>query len=206
MAKEKVAFEALQEYLPMGSFEPVLKYIFDYKVQLTITRKRASVLGDYRHPYGDKGHRISINGDLNKFSFLITLLHEIAHLITYEKNGKKVQPHGQEWKQNFGFLLKDFTEKNIFPTEVNIALQRSINNPAASSCGDEKLLRVLKSYDTRKEGMCLVEELTVGEKFLIKGNRLFEKGDKIKKRIKCKEIATGKLYLFSPVFEVTKKN
>lgn len=205
MSKEKVAFEALQAYLPMGSLEPVLKYIFDYKVQLTITRTRTSILGDYRHPYADKGHRISVNGDLNKFSFLITLLHEIAHLITYEKNGKRVQPHGEEWKQNFGFLLIDFTGKNIFPTDVNTALQRSINNPAASSCGDEKLLRVLKSYDTRKVDMYLVEELTIGEKFFIKGNRLFEKGEKIRKRIKCKEIATGKLYLFSPVFEVRKK-
>jgi SprT protein len=204
MSKEKVAFEELQAYLPMGSLEAVLKYIFEYKVQLTITKKRASVLGDYRHPYLGKGHRISVNGDLNKFSFLITLLHEIAHLITFEKNGRRVQPHGQEWKTNFGLLLLDFTSKNIFPEDVHKALQRSINNPAASSCGDEKLLRVLKSYDPKKEGIHLVEELAQGEKFIIKGNRIFEKGEKIRKRIKCKELATGKLYLFSPVFEVKK--
>jgi SprT protein len=204
MPKEKVDFAELQAYLPMGSLDDVLKYIFEFKVQLTVTRKRQSILGDYRHPYADKGHRISVNGDLNKFSFLITLLHEIAHLITFEKNGRRVQPHGQEWKTNFGLLLADFTAKNIFPQDVHKALQRSINNPSASSCGDEKLLRVLKSYDPRKEGVQLVEELAMGEKFIIKGNRIFEKGEKIRKRIKCKEIATGKLYLFSPVFEVEK--
>jgi SprT protein len=204
MPKEKVDFSALASYVPDGSFEPVLQYIINYKVQLTITRSRASVLGDYRHAHAGKNHRISVNGDLNKYAFLITLLHEIAHLITFEKHGNRVLPHGQEWKMLFGNLLTVFTQKNIFPYDVQQTLLRSINNPAASSCGDEKLLRVLKKYDERKEGIYFVEQITQGEKFKIKGNRIFEKGEKIRKRFKCKEIATGKWYLFSPVSEVTK--
>ncbi len=204
MPKEKVDFSALASYVPDGSFEPVLQYIIDYKVQLTITRSRTTVLGDYRHAHQGKNHRISVNGDLNKYSFLITLLHEIAHLITFEKHGNRVQPHGQEWKMFFGNLLVVFTQKNIFPEDVQQTLLRSINNPAASSCGDEKLLRVLKKYDERKEGIFFVEQITQGEKFKIKGNRIFEKGEKIRKRFKCKEIATGKWYLFSPVSEVMK--
>jgi SprT protein len=204
MPKEKVDFSALASYVPDGSFEPVLQYIIDYKVQLTVTRSRSSVLGDYRHAHAGKNHRISVNGDLNKYSFLITLLHEIAHLITFEKHGNRVQPHGQEWKMLFGNLLSVFTHKNIFPDDVQQTLLRSINNPAASSCGDEKLLRVLKKYDERKEGIFFVEQITQGEKFKIKGNRIFEKGEKIRKRFKCKEIATGKWYLFSPVSEVMK--
>jgi SprT protein len=204
MPKEKVDFSALSSYVPDGSFEPVLQYIIDYKVQLTITRSRATVLGDYRHAHQGKNHRISVNGDLNKYSFLITLLHEIAHLITFEKHGNRVQPHGQEWKMLFGNLLGVFTQKNIFPDDVQQTLLLSISNPAASSCGDEKLLRVLKKYDERKEGIFFVEQIIQGEKFKIKGNRIFEKGEKIRKRFKCKEIATGKWYLFSPVSEVMK--
>jgi SprT protein len=204
MPKEKVDFSALASYVPDGSFEPVLQYIIDYKVQLTVTRSRASLLGDYRHANAGKNHRISVNGDLNKYSFLITLLHEIAHLITFEKYGNKVQPHGQEWKMLFGNLLAVFIKKNIFPDDVQQTLLHSINNPAASSCGDEKLLRILKKYDERKEGIYFVEQITQGEKFKIKGNRIFEKGEKIRKRFKCKEIATGKWYLFSPVSEVMK--
>jgi SprT protein len=204
MPKEKVDFSALASYVPDGSFEPVLQYIIDYKVQLTVTRSRSSVLGDYRHAHAGKNHRISVNGDLNKYSFLITLLHEIAHLITFEKHGNRVQPHGQEWKMLFGNLLSVFTQKNIFPDDVQQTLVRSINNPAASSCGDEKLLRVLKKYDERKEGIFFVEQITQGEKFKIKGDRIFEKGEKIRTRFKCKEIATGKWYLFSPVSEVIK--
>jgi SprT protein len=204
MPKEKVDFSALTSYVPDGSFEPVLQYIIDYKVQLTVTRSRSTVLGDYRHAHAGKNHRISVNGDLNKYAFLITLLHEIAHLITFEKYGNRVQPHGQEWKMLFGNLLSIFTQKNIFPDDVQQTLLRSIHNPAASSCGDEKLLRVLKKYDERKEGIFFVEQITQGEKFKIKGNRIFEKGERIRKRFKCKEIATGKWYLFSPVSEVMK--
>jgi predicted SprT family Zn-dependent metalloprotease len=204
MPKEKVDFSALASYVPDGSFEPVLQYIIDYKVQLTITRSRTTVLGDYRHAHAGKNHRISVNGDLNKYAFLITLLHEIAHLITFEKHGNRVQPHGQEWKMLFGNLLVVFTQKNIFPDDVQHTLLRSISNPAASSCGDEKLLRVLKKYDERKEGIYFVEQIHEGEKFKIKGNRIFEKGERIRKRFKCREIATGKWYLFSPVSEVMK--
>jgi SprT protein len=204
MSKEKVDFSALQAYLPVGSLEPVLQYIFEHKVQLTITRKRASILGNYRHAHADKGHRISVNGDLNTYSFLITLLHEIAHLVTFEKYGNRVQPHGKEWKNDFKDILASFIQLKIFPADIESTLLKSLNNLAASSCADEKLLRVLKTYDPPKEGVVLVEQLLVGEKFIIKGRRVFERGEKIRKRIKCKEIATGRLYLFSPVFEILK--
>ena len=204
MSKTKVDFSALQSYLPEGSFEPVLEYLHKFKIQLTITRSRSSVLGDYRHAHESKGHRISVNGDLNKFSFLITLLHEIAHLITYVKQSNRVQPHGAEWKANFGTILTVFVAKNIFPADVKAAVTSSINNQAASSCSDVKLLRVLKNYDLKKEEIYFVEQLPVGQLFEIKGNRVFEKGVQLRKRFKCREVATGKWYLFSPVSEVKK--
>ena len=202
MSKTKVDFSALQSYLPTGSYDAVLEYIYHYKIQLTVAKSRQSILGDYRHAHQDKGHRISVNGDLNKYSFLVTLLHEIAHLITFEKHGRKVLPHGQEWKQNFGNILAAFIGKNIFPEDIEKALQKSIKNPAASSCGDEKLLRVLKKYDPAKDGVLLLEQLQDGVAFKIKGNRVFVKGEKIRKRFKCQEIATKKWYLFSPMYEV----
>lgn len=204
MPKTKVDFAALEQYLPAGGFEPVLTYIHEHKIQLTITRSRSSVLGDYRHAHEGKGHRISVNGDLNKYSFLVTLLHEIAHLITFEKYKRNAQPHGIEWKNNFGEILALFIRKNLFPEDIKKALISSIKNPAASSCSDVDLLRVLKKYDARQEDIFFVEQLPTGQLFAIKGNRIFEKGERIRKRFKCKEIATGKWYLFSPVSEVKK--
>lgn len=204
MSKTQVNFDALQPYLPPGSYEAVLQYIEFYRIQLTITRKRRTVLGDYRHAHAGKGHRISVNGDLNKYSFLVTLLHEIAHLIVFEKHGGKVQPHGKEWKAAFGGILTLFIEKKIFPGDVEAALQSSFTNPAASSCADEVLLRVLKSYDARKEKVFFIEELAAGEHFKTADGRVFERGERIRKRYKCIEPATGKYYLFSPVYEVLK--
>ena len=202
MPNKQVSFTALVPYLPEGSFESVLHYIQLYKVQLTVTRQRQTILGDYRHAYGGKGHRISINGNLNKYSFLVTLLHELAHLFTYERYSHRVQSHGQEWKSEFSKILAEFIEKHIFPADVETVLMRTLKNPAASSCGDEHLLRALKKYDPKTENQFFVEQLPSGAIFKIKGERTFKKGEKIRSRYKCQEIATGKWYLFSGVYEV----
>lgn len=202
MSKQKVDLSALIPYLPEGSYEDVVHYINHYKVQLTITRKRQSILGDYRHAFGTSGHRISVNGNLNKYSFLITLLHELAHLFTYEKYGNRVQSHGKEWKQEFGMILAAFVKKKIFPSTLEATLLHTLRNPAASSCGDEKLLRELKKYDPEQNQLLFVEQLKEGQLFRISGGRTFRKGEKVRKRYKCQETATGKWYLFSGVYEV----
>jgi hypothetical protein len=202
MPKEKVPLQQLQEYLPDDTYDAVIHYLQQYSVQLTITRQRQSILGDYRHAWKDKGHRISVNGNLNKFSFLITLLHELAHLLTFDQYNNKVQPHGKEWKTIFGKLLSQFIEKKVFPDDITQALLRSIHNPSASSCGDTHLLRTLQQYDKKKEGVSRVENLSPGSAFIIKGGRKFILEEKIRTRFKCKEIETGKSYLFNGLYEV----
>jgi SprT protein len=203
MPKQQVPLGQLQDYLPGNCFDEVYRYLQQYNVHLTVTRKRQSILGDYRNAYKEKNHRISVNGNLNPYSFLITLLHELAHLLTYEQYGHRVQAHGAEWKKIFGNILSSFVSKKIFPPDIENALQKSLNNPAASSCGDEHLLRTLRNYDEQKEGFTTVEELSAGTIFSIKGGRVFRKEEKIRKRHKCTEISTGKTYLFSGLYEVT---
>ncbi|MEO7306002.1 MAG: SprT-like domain-containing protein [Ferruginibacter sp.] len=203
MPKQEAPLLQLQSYLPDESFEQVLYYLQHHKVHLTISRKRQSILGDYRHAHSDKNHRISVNGNLNKYAFLITLLHELAHLFTYEQFGHSVMAHGKEWKNEFGKILAKFVLQKIFPPDIEKALLNTLHNPAASSCGDEKLLRVLHRYDEKIAGVNLVEQLTEGTLFAIKGGRIFKKGEKIRKRFKCVEVKTGKLYLFSGMYEVS---
>jgi SprT protein len=202
MAKQEAPLGALKSFLPEGSFEGVFQYLQQYHVHLTITRARASILGDYRHSHRNEHHRISVNGNLNPYSFLITLLHELAHLLTYERYGHRVQAHGAEWKNEFSKLLAQFILKKVFPADIEKALLTSIRNPAASSCGDEQLLRILSRYDPKKEGVQFVESLPEGALFVIRGNRVFRRGTQMRKRIRCEELATGKVYLFSPVYEV----
>lgn len=202
MPKKEVPVNHLQEYLPAGTGDAVLSYLHQYKVHLTIAKERKSILGDYRHRTHHSNHRISVNGNLNQFSFLITLLHELAHLLTFEEYGNRVLAHGKEWKMVFGKLLQQFVQNKIFPTDIENELLASLQNPAASSCGEDGLLRVLRKYDTGKNDHVLVEELLLNQLFRIKDGRIFLKGEKLRKRFKCKEVQTGRMYLFSPVYEV----
>ena len=74
MTKQEAPLQQLKQYLPEGSFDEVSDYLEKYKVQLTITRERKTLLGDYRNSFAGKSHRISVNGNLNPYAFLITLL------------------------------------------------------------------------------------------------------------------------------------
>ncbi|HYC28269.1 MAG TPA: SprT-like domain-containing protein, partial [Chitinophagaceae bacterium] len=146
----------------------------------------------------------SVNGNLNKFSFLITLVHELAHLLTFQQYGNRVASHGKEWKQLFAFLLKDFLASDIFPDDIRLALQKSIHDLPASSCADENLMRVLRRYDPNSADMVLVEQIPEGNLFALEDGRIFKRGKKLRKRYECVEVKTRKLYLFSPVYEVRK--
>jgi hypothetical protein len=202
MPKKESPLTALSSFLPEGSFEEVAYYLHHYKVHLTITRERQSILGNYRNKVFDKNHRISVNGNLNKYSFLITLLHELAHLLAHEKYGHRIQAHGKQWKEEYGKILSEFIPKKNFPPEIEKLLVQSLKNPAATTCAEPHLIRALKKYDVKKEGYFFVEELPAGSLFKVNSGAIFKKGERIRKRFKCVEVSTKKIYLFSPVYEV----
>jgi len=202
MPKKEVPIGQLNDYLPPGTYDAVLGYLRQYKVHLTVARERKSILGDYRHRTQQDNHRISVNGNLNRWSFLITLLHELAHLLTFEQYGNRVAAHGREWKAIYGKLLEQFLQQNIFPDDIKTELLLSLSNPAASSCAEDGLLRVLRRYDANGKQKRLVEELASNALFRTSDGRIFRKGVKLRKRYKCEEVATGRAYLFSPVYEV----
>jgi hypothetical protein len=205
MAVTEHPMQALAAYLPEGSFDPVVSYLHQYKVHLTVTKQRKSVLGDYRHAGWGGNHRISINGNLNKYEFLITLLHELAHLLTYEQYRNKVDAHGKEWKFCYSQLLIVFVQLKLFPAEVEKALQKSIKNPSATANGETALLLVLRSYDAiKKEGHSTVSELSEGDLFQTDKGKIFRRGSVRRKRIECLEVKTGLLYIFSPITLVKK--
>ncbi|MEO5684798.1 MAG: SprT-like domain-containing protein [Chitinophagaceae bacterium] len=204
MPKQEYPLTYLENYLPAAAAAPALALLQQYKVHLTITRERKTVLGDYRHAHNNAAHRISVNGNLNHYAFLITLIHELAHLVTFIEYGNRVNAHGKEWKQVYKNLLLQFLEMKIFPGDIVASLQSSLHNLPASSCADEGLMRVLRGYDEKEEGMLLVEELADGALFALDDGKVFKKGKRLRKRFQCMEVETGKLYLFSPVYEVKK--
>lgn len=203
MAVSEHPMQALADFLPDNTFDRVVHYIHHYRVHLTISKQRKSVLGDYRHSGWGGNHRISVNGNMNKYEFLITLLHELAHLLTYEQYKNRVEPHGKEWKNHYSLLLVDFVQQKVFPEDVEKALQKSIINPSATANGETELLLVLRKYDlVKKEGHHPIIEVPEGALFQTENGKVFRKGAKRRKRFECVEVKTGLRYTFSPITEV----
>ena len=178
------------------------RWIDYFKCEFKISRNRGSKFGDYRAPFDGKGHRISVNYDLNIYAFLVTTVHEFAHLHTWNEHQHKVRPHGAEWKDNFKKMMQPFFEQNIFPPDVKQAITKYLNNPAASSCSDLNLYRSLRKYDAPKEDAVTVEKVPLKALFKLKDGRVFRKEEQLRKRFKCVEVKTLRVYLFSPVAEV----
>lgn len=196
--------KVLEKYLPAEAAPLIARWIDYFKCEFKISRNRNSKFGDYRSPYGGKGHRISVNYDLNPYAFLVTTVHEFAHLHTWNEHKQKAKPHGTEWKNNFKKMMRPFFEKEIFPADVKKAIVNYLDNPAASSCSDLNLYRSLRKYDPPKtsEAILTVEKIPLKALFKLKDGRVFRKDEKLRKRFKCTEVATKRIYLFSPVAEV----
>ncbi len=191
----------LHKYIPEKSVKVISEWIFKYDFKLKIKRSRTSKYGDYRPPVNGENHLITINHDMNQYAFLITLVHEIAHLTNWNKHKDSVLPHGAEWKLEFKILMNYFLYEQIFPEDVVVVLKKYMQNPAASSCSDTSLLRILKQYDHRQDTV-LLEELPQGATFRYNKDRLFIKNEQVRKRFKCKELKSNRVYLFNPLTEV----
>ncbi len=195
----------LYKYIPEKAVSTISEWIYQYDFKLKIKKSRSTKYGDYRPPLSNLNHQITINYDLNKYAFLVTLIHEVAHLTNWNKYKNRVKPHGEEWKQEYKLLMEPFLKSDIFPEEIMLVLKNYMQNPAASSCSAISLLRALKKHDN-KTGIVLLEELPMQSVFKIAKDRHFIKGDRIRKCFKCLEIKTKREYLFKPLSEVTLVN
>ncbi|MFI5150310.1 MAG: SprT-like domain-containing protein [Bacteroidia bacterium] len=191
----------LTRYIPEPAVPLISEWIYVYDFKLKIKKGRSSKYGDYRSPMPDTNHQISVNRDLNPYAFLVTLVHEIAHLSNWKKHKDRVRPHGSEWKQEFREHMKPFFQLKLFPEDIHGALSKYLLNPAASSCSDIHLLRTLKKYDKEKS-VVFLEDIPSGSVFLFGKGRHFRKGEKIRKRFSCLELDTRRKYLFNPLSEV----
>ena len=188
--------------MPPEAAPLIAKWIDYFQCEFKIAKTRSTKLGDYRHPFRDKGHRISVNFNLNHYAFLVTTVHEFAHLLTWNDFKNKVKPHGTEWKRNFQRMMVPFFDMNIFPDDIHKAIDNYMSNPAASSCSDLHLSRALKKYDAATTGVLHIEQLPANANFKIKDGRRFIKGERIRKRYRCVCLDDKRVYLFNPLAEV----
>ena len=197
--------QILIKYLPEETLDPIIDLIVKENIFLRISRSRTTKLGDFRPAINNLPHRISVNHDLNKYSFLITLVHEIAHLLVWNKYKRKTKPHGLEWKIEFYQLMNSFLDKNIFPEDVEKALKKYLKNAKATSGSDLELTRCLQKYDDNPQQLVL-ENIPINSVFQIPSGRIFKKKEKVRKRYKCVCMTNKRIYLVNPLVNVVLVN
>ena len=198
----------LRPHLPGAALEILVSLFFEHPISLKVVQQRTSKSGDFRAPHKGAPGRITVNGNLNPYAFLITLVHELAHhhvFLAHELSLRKFTlrrksrplPHGKEWKEKFRQLMNPCLNAEIFPADILPVLARYLENPKASSSVDHLLSKVLKKYDPPDETLRL-EELPFDTVFMLHGKRFFRKKEKVRTRYRCLCLKTNRMYLVSP--------
>src|SRR5690606_37638013 len=188
--------QILAKYIPDAAVEPVFELIKQHRVYPKIVNERYSRHGDHRELASGQ-HQITVNASLHKYRFLVTVIHEIAHLVAIETYGRNIKPHGIEWKHTFQQLMIPFIRPEVFPNELLPFLARHFRNPTASSDTDTHLSLALKKYDPDNDKNYIFE-IPAGGLFRTQNGRVFKRGLRKIKRYECVEIHTGRIYLFNP--------
>lgn len=203
MQRQMLRFENIPNtLLPLRSYPLLFELTKFHEVDFIIVKSRKSKLGDFKTAKNKLiCPRISINGNLNPYAFLITFLHEWAHYLVWKEGHLYSKPHGNLWKTNFKKLILLMIENEIFPQEISASLLIHIQNPKASSTTDINLYKALSFFDTEIQGK-YIDELMDGDFFKIRNNLIFKREKKLKKRILCTNMSNQKKYLFNPVYKV----
>ncbi|WGD35213.1 SprT-like domain-containing protein [Olleya sp. YS] len=187
-------------YIPEASVPNVLQLLERDNLSVLVKKERKTRHGDYRKLPNGK-HQITVNGSLNKYRFLITLIHEIAHLEAFQNYGRFIKPHGAEWKRTFQHLMLPFINPEVFPDTILPVLAQHFKNPKASSDTDVQLAYALKQFDA-PNNKTFIFEVPLHQTFKTPNGRVFKKGAKRRTRHECVELKSGKVYLFNANAEV----
>jgi len=201
MNKDK---DQLIHYIPEAAVHPLTEWLQKNKVELKISRARRTKLGDFRVARNGDFPRISVNHDLNRYAFLITLVHEMAHAEVHAKNShfRRIKPHGTEWQKVFSEMMQPFLNEEIFPGSLLPSVQKYFQKPKASSASDPYLMRALKAFDNPSENPQL-NDLALGDRFMFR-NVSFEVIKKMRTRFQCRNLQNKRLYLIHGLAEVEK--
>lgn len=194
-----MSVQSLEKYLPPNTLKYLKIWFSDYYIHIKITRNRNSKLGDYRK-LPDNSHEITVNSTLAPQLFFFVLTHELAHLIAFENFGRRISPHGNEWKDTFRQMLLqslDVYEENLRPIIIKFS-----KSPKANFMASPDLVKYFH-IENHDDTLIFVEQLQKGEYFIYRNEKYLLEG-LIKKNYLCKNLATGRKYSFKPLARVEK--
>lgn len=193
MNAEKI-YSTLHDHVPLPALDYCCRLWHETPFQLKVTRTRQTKVGDFTSKKSIAHPRITLNHELNPFLFLITYIHEVAHLRVHIHYGNRVDPHGEEWKISFMKLMQPMLDPIVFPDNILHELKRHMINPRASSFGDTALTKVLRLYDVNAANYATLSDIPEGSLFHFQG-RFFKKGKIRRTRVLCHEVKTKRHYL-----------
>ena len=194
-----MSIETLKSYLPENALSFLKIWFADYPIHIKITRNRNSKLGDYRK-MPDNSHQITINSTLEPDLFFFVLTHELAHLIAFEKFGRRISAHGNEWKTTFAQMILDSLE--IYPQDLQLILKKFSKSPKANFMSSSDLVRYFH-FDQLKDDEVFMESLQIGDRFMYREDA-YKVEEKRKKLYLCINSTNAKKYLFKPLAKVQK--
>lgn len=186
------------KFVPKQAAPILASWVIKHKVNVIVKPKRKTKLGDFRPSLNGIPPQITINNDLPPYNFLLTFVHEFAHLIVWENYQNKVEPHGKEWQKTFRDLVFSFLDANVFPEPLAKVISKHLEKPKSSSCYDAELVKALERFSEEKKASTYVEDIELSEVFQLENDhRWFKKIKKLRTRFLCEEIDSKKLYRIS---------
>ncbi|MCS3530165.1 SprT-like domain-containing protein [Chryseobacterium sp. JUb7] len=194
-----MSIQSLEKYLPPNTLQYLKLWFADHYIHIKITRNRNSKLGDYRK-LQDKSHEITINSTLVPELFFFVLTHELAHLIAFEKYGRRISPHGNEWKLTFREMLLE--SLSVYDEKLRPIIVRFSKSPKANFMASPDLVKYFH-IEKQDDTLQFIETLQKGDFFIYRNEKYLLEG-LIKKNYLCKNLATGRKYSFKPLARVEK--
>ena len=188
-------------YIPKLSVNLVKNLIKEENLTIKIVKIRKTKHGDFKK-FINGSSQITLNLTENKYRFLITLIHELAHFRVNKNSNSKIAPHGSDWKNTYKLLMLPFLNNSIFPDNILSKLAKHMKNPSATTDSDIDLVISLSKYDKHNDSVFLFDVMS--ESLFEFNNQIYKKIGKLRKRYICKDIIKNKKYLFSPVTRVKK--
>jgi hypothetical protein len=186
-------FTILQSHVPASSLDYCFTLWKASPFELKITKSRQTKVGDFTSRKTKRHPRITLNNDLNPFLFLLTYVHEVAHLRVYLEFGARLDPHGEKWKTTFTDLMLPMLWETVFPDEILHELRRHMINPKASSFADTDLTQAFRKFD-KDSNQVVLSQIPEGSIFRLQG-KYFKKGKLRRTRVLCRELQSRKDYL-----------
>jgi SprT protein len=189
----------LSEHVPAASVDYCVDLWDRYRFEFTLRRSRVTKIGDFT--VRGRLSRITVNRDLHPFLFLITYVHEVAHLEVHLRGGRRAESHGAEWKKDFQRLMAPVLRSDVFPDDLLTALQEHMVNPRATTFSDTDLTHAFRRYDPRATTLTFLADIPSGSVFELRG-RWFKKGETKRTRVLCQEMKSRRKYFVPADAEV----